>query len=84
MKKYNGMRRACDWIGQRVELVHPVGNGYCRLPAGYVGLITGLNSKGLQFEGEPCECCKVRPRVTGLGYYTVRLVPAAESDAFVQ
>ena len=71
--KYKGMKRARDWIGQRVELVRPVGNGYCELPAGYVGMITNQAPGGLNFEGEQCGCCKVKPRVTRLGYHSVRL-----------
>lgn len=72
--KYNGMKRAADWKGKRVELVREIGNGYCQLPAGYVGTITQQGSTGLTFEGEPCGCCKVKPRVTRLSYFSVRLV----------
>ncbi|MFN8995629.1 MAG: hypothetical protein ACK5X3_18450 [Pseudomonadota bacterium] len=72
--KYNGMKRAGDWVGQRVELVREIGNGYCLLPAGYVGTIVSQSAAGLAFEGEPCGCCKVKPRVTRLGYFSVRLV----------
>lgn len=72
--KYNGMKRAGDWKGQRVELVREIGNGFCSLPAGYVGTITQQGSTGLTFEGDPCGCCKVKPRVTRLGYHSVRLV----------
>lgn len=72
--KYNGMKRAGDWKGQRVELTRDIGNGYCSVPAGYVGTITQQGSTGLTFEGDPCGCCKVKPRLTRLGYFSVRLV----------
>ena len=71
--KYNGMKFARDWVGQRVELVRPIENGNCRLPQGYVGQITGQTSRGLDFRGDPCKCCNVQPRVTRLSYFDVRL-----------
>ena len=71
--RYNGMKRARDWVGQRVALTRAVGNGYCQLPEGYVGTITSQSAAGLCFEGDPCACCKVKPRLTRLGYFSVRL-----------
>lgn len=72
--KYNGMKRAGDWVGKSVELVREIGNGNSLLPAGYVGKVISQSSNGLAFEGEPCGCCKVKPRLTRLGYFSVRLV----------
>lgn len=78
--KYNGMKRARDWVGKRVSLSRAIGNGYCQAPAGYTGMITNLSSAGLTFEGDPCPCCTVRPRFTRLGYFSVRLAPEVGAD----
>lgn len=71
--KYNGMKRAKDWVGQPVTLARDVSNAYCALPRGYRGKITQQHSYGLTFEGEACGCCKVRPVVTRLNYFDVQL-----------
>lgn len=42
--KFNGMKRARDWVGQRVVLTRAIGNGYCELPEGYVGTITSQSA----------------------------------------
>lgn len=71
--KYNGMKRAGDWVGQSVELARDISNSYCALPQGYRGKVTQQNANGLTFEGEACDCCKVAPRITRLSYFDVRI-----------
>lgn len=79
--KFNGMKRAGDWVGKRVVLTRDVGNGYCVTPAGYAGRITHQYPGGLEFEGDKCECCGVQPRIRLTGYHKVRVVDAAEVAA---
>lgn len=73
--KYNGMKYARDWVGQRVTLAREIGTGAAKHPAGLRGKIVSQNARGLDFEGEPCQCCGVQPRITRLGYYDVTLNP---------
>lgn len=73
--RYNGMRRARDWVGKRVEITRELSNGFCKLPAGYRGVIKDQNNQGLTFEGEPCNCCSVQPRMSRVRYHDVRLSP---------
>lgn len=79
--KYNGMKRARDWVGKDVMLAREIETGAARHPAGLRGRIVSQSARGLDFEREPCACCGVRCRITRLGYFDVELAPNALANA---
>lgn len=76
--KFNGMKRAADWVGQRVVLAKPIGNGAADHPRLLRGQVTSQEPRGLTFRGDKCGCCGVQAQISRLAYTDVRLIEKAD------
>lgn len=52
-----------DWIGMRVRTLYAMENGYAKMPAGSVALVTGV-SRGFYLEFASCSCCSMTVKVS--------------------
>lgn len=73
MDRYNGMRRAGDWLGKRVRLKRTVTTRAQNAPAGFEGVVVAVHN-GLDIEGPRCPNCGVSFFVRKVGYFLVELV----------
>lgn len=55
----NGPKLNRDWIGLRVRFIRENANGYGRVRPGLEATVTNYNNKGIEIEGDKCECCGV-------------------------
>lgn len=56
-------RRMADWVGSRVKTLYAMENGYAKMPAGSVAVVTGV-SRGFNLEFAPCSCCSMTVKVS--------------------
>ncbi|MBP6056815.1 MAG: hypothetical protein KA524_00050 [Nitrosomonas sp.] len=71
--KFNGMKRAADWVGRKVITIREAENGFFIIPKGTKGVITSQSNTGLVFVGDKCCCCGVQTRISRLPYHAVQL-----------
>ncbi|GAB0154702.1 hypothetical protein [Marinobacterium sp. BA1] len=77
--KYNGMKRAADWVGHQVKATRQIEtNGGNAVSSGMQGEVTGAFS-GLNVTFDVCNCCGTKTHVTKLDYEAVELC-ASESQ----
>ena len=64
--------------GLRVQLRREVRTALGSFPRGYEGRVTTSHNGWhlLGFEGKPCDCCGVRPRVSRLSPHDLELIDA--------
>ena len=74
MKKYNGMRRAGDWVGKTARINREASNGWGTIPSGTIGEIVSQSNTGLTFESLKCRCCGARMTISRLPYDAVELL----------
>jgi len=71
--RFNGMKRAADWVGRKVITIREAKNGFFIIPEGTKGVITSQSNTGLVFVGDQCSCCGVQTRISRLPYHAVQL-----------
>ncbi len=73
MDRYNGMKKAGDWIGKKVVTTQALRNGLAELPAGTSGTVRGCARGALNLDLHACECCKIKLHITRVSYFDVSL-----------
>lgn len=70
--KYNGMRRARDWLGKRIRLMRDISTGAAVYPKGMAGTVMDTGPS-MYVKGEPCPCCGVSMYIRKLSYFDIVL-----------
>lgn len=81
MSRYNGKKRAADWMGRRIVSTEAIRNGWATVPAGTLGRVHDRSPPfgGLDIDFDPCTCCGVKVAVRQVGYHKVRDVTGGEA-----
>ena len=62
-----GFKKVSDWVGKRVETIHPMQNAYIKVPARSMGIVSAItHGKGLTITFDECECCGVSAIISGI------------------
>lgn len=72
-KKYNGMKRARDWIGQPIRITRTMRNGAGEYPVGTRGIVQDLWRGGLSLALFGCDSCQSKDFITRVDYGSVEL-----------
>lgn len=73
MDKYNGMKRARDWVGKRIRSVESMQNGYVDIPVDSKGIVLAQSPTGLRIKFDKCECCGVSAFISKVTYFSIKL-----------
>lgn len=77
--KYNGMKRAGDWIGKKVISTRRVSNGWGAVPSGTPGTITGVTRGSLNVTFQCCDKCGFELHVSRVEYHAFKLQDPSEA-----
>jgi hypothetical protein len=78
--KYNGMKRAADWVGLRVQATRDIENNRGdAVMTGMQGKVTSA-FKGLSVTFDVCKHCGTKTHVVKLEYTAVELVEELSHD----
>lgn len=72
-KKYNGMKRARDWVGQPIRTTRTMRNGVGEYPAGTKGIVEELSRGGLSLALYRCSNCQGKEFISRVDYHSVEI-----------
>ena len=71
--RYNGMKRAGDWVGKEIVTVREMGNGLGVFPPGTKGVVESVSCGALNLRLIGCERCNIQARITRVDYFAGKL-----------
>lgn len=72
MNKYNGKKRAKDWLGCRFRTKREFKNGWATMPAGSTGVVSSAGSpKGLHIKFDSCGHCGIQVQMSYVSYHDI-------------
>lgn len=57
-------KKKSDWLGCKVKLTQHISNPFCVLQKGTIMTVIGHTPVGTSLEGDACDCCGVKPKIT--------------------